>query len=205
MPPKKAGLSKELEPWLQTRILNISENPPRYEASWYGPYNALLSHFFPYTRQFMVKPQPKLRPRRAINPGESISNISLASAGYPVQSHAVLDESRLESDVFIPDFIVAKATESLEADQSLLQVEIKVHTDETSWEMGRVQLQRYMSRHMCSEGSTIYGLLICGGEAEMYKKASKEARTRIHLVGRRCPIKEKEVLDFLYRIAAEHW
>ncbi|KIM70063.1 hypothetical protein SCLCIDRAFT_502065 [Scleroderma citrinum Foug A] len=56
------GPPKTIPRWLQDRLLHAANTNPRYEASWYGPYNLLFSHFFPGDRRFMVKPQHKLCP-----------------------------------------------------------------------------------------------------------------------------------------------
>jgi hypothetical protein len=53
--------SLEPERWLVERLRNITRFDPRFESSWYGPYNALLSHYFPYQQRFLIKPQSKFR------------------------------------------------------------------------------------------------------------------------------------------------
>ena len=57
------------------RLRNTVTSNPHYEATWYGPYNAVLSHYFPYQQRFLIKPQPKLREAIA----ESLSEDSFSS------------------------------------------------------------------------------------------------------------------------------
>ena len=35
--------------------------PPRHKASYYGPFNMLLTTFFPATMHFLVKPQARIQ------------------------------------------------------------------------------------------------------------------------------------------------
>jgi hypothetical protein len=53
---------RPLDQWLDTRLDSTLKENLRYEASWYGPINSLLTHVFPLQQRFMIKPQPKLRP-----------------------------------------------------------------------------------------------------------------------------------------------
>src|ERR1700733_7852100 len=111
--------------WLAGRVRAAGGNlAPRYEASLYGPINCLLTWHFPLARQFMIKPQPKIRPEYIsdIPPGEDQVRTSIDSYGGEVLPR---DEKGGEKRVKIPDFIVVKATASLHDDRPLMIAEIK--------------------------------------------------------------------------------
>src|SRR5258708_14020247 len=111
--------------WLAARLRSAGgELSPRYEASLYGPINCLLVLHFPLTRQYMIKPQGKIRPQYTadIIDDESLVRVSLDSYGGEVLSR---DERGGEQSVKIPDFTVVKATASLHGDRVLLIVEGK--------------------------------------------------------------------------------
>lgn len=85
--------------WKQ-RLHELHLNPPRYEASWYGPLDKLANHVFA-ADCFMVKPQPKIR--RSALPDDGDDNqpfedegLSLDSMGTPVTRDCY----------FEPDFII---------------------------------------------------------------------------------------------------
>lgn len=221
MPKRQAPLANSqvqgpplnVDEWLMKRINNFANDPPRYEASWYGPYNALLWHYFPYKQQFMVKPQPKLRPVytvESLGPQQNVEStqekLSYASAG-----HLVLPRKKRgrESNVVVPDFTVVKASESVgpeNPDRPFLYVEVKPNTEIEEWTTGRNQLHKYMRHHVDTIKTDADGLLICGAEAEIYRqiyKVNKVVPPR--RVGRRCCIKDGPVQEFLHRLSTKNW
>ncbi|KAG6834720.1 hypothetical protein H0H93_007832 [Arthromyces matolae] len=197
----------DIEVWLADRLEALSNAPPRYEASMYGPHNGLLNHFFPTSRVFLVKPQPKLRPsyEAALTIGgdddDYFEENSFSSIGAPVRPRAA---GGREEEVWIPDFIVALATRFIDADFHFLVVEVK--TDDTfgEWEKGRVQLNRYLVRQMTTSPvkKAIFGLLICGGRAEMYRLKSRGPLERI---GDCYSITDLKIRTFLWNLARDRW
>jgi hypothetical protein len=113
-----------LDEWLQRRLASTIEEDLRYEASFYGPINSLLTHVFPLQQQFMVKPQPKLHPVAGMPPpqsdAESSEQVSIDSMNNVVQSRKA---GRVLTDE--PDFIVVKAGFEYGGDLALAVVEVK--------------------------------------------------------------------------------
>jgi len=77
------------------------------EASLYGPINSLLTFHFPVVRQYMIKPQGKIRPQHSsdIADDEEMVRVSLDSYDGEVLSR---DEKGGEQSVKVPDFTVSK-------------------------------------------------------------------------------------------------
>src|SRR5882762_8662415 len=79
-----------LDEWLERRLASTMKEDLRYEASFYGPINSLLTHIFPLCQQFMVKPQPKLHPVAGMPPlhseAESGGRVFIDSMNNVVQS-----------------------------------------------------------------------------------------------------------------------
>jgi hypothetical protein len=142
--------------WL---IRRLKQPKTRFESQLYGPHCALLSHYFPYQRQFLVKPQSKILPEYEPMSNVSfssacaetsftiddcilesstdhIADLSLSSTGVPIIPHSMGGPS---GAVYIPDFIVAKATEFSNADESILIVE-----DKRGYSLSTSQLADYM-------------------------------------------------------------
>jgi hypothetical protein len=96
----------------------------RYEASFYGPINSLLTHVFPLRQRFMVKPQPKLHPVAGMPPphseAESSGRVSINSMKNAVQSRKA---GRVSTDE--PDFIIVKAGFEYGGDLALAIIEVK--------------------------------------------------------------------------------
>jgi hypothetical protein len=74
---------RSLPSWLESRFQDNLTNPSvRFEASQYGPINAILGHVFPIEQTFMVKPQGKLQPlkkteaKETDNPKETDDSMS---------------------------------------------------------------------------------------------------------------------------------
>ncbi|KAG5349367.1 hypothetical protein C0989_004352 [Termitomyces sp. Mn162] len=205
---KEPSWEPELKPekWLQARIKKTAGNTPRYEASYYGPYNCLLCHYFPYQRKFLVKPQPKLRiPYNAdaadFNPdlisAGLVDRISYTSTGYLVIGRDVPGSVFLE-----PDFVVVKATEGIRSDRSLLHVEIKLEDNEERWNMAKVQLIEYMETAAHAEQIPMSGLLICGGRVEIYQMKTLADPAR--RVEKRCAVNSQTLWAFLQAFASEN-
>jgi hypothetical protein len=51
--------------WLAIRLCSAGgQLSPRYESPLYGPINSIrLTWYFPFTLQYMIKPQGKIRPQ----------------------------------------------------------------------------------------------------------------------------------------------
>lgn len=175
MMPNQLLPSLQPEEWLTERLTNVGASDPHYEASWYGPYNALLSHYFPYQQRFLIKPQPRIR-HPFIDDGDfSFSSIEAESSivmdgpitadtDAPVTSFGGL--ARHSGFTFIPDFIVAKATKFTSQDTALLLVEVKVREPAThsAKRSNSYQMNKYMSTlvDQMLEGAKLVGLLVCG-------------------------------------------
>jgi len=115
---------RPLDEWLQRRLASTIEEDLRFEASFYGPINSLLTHVFPLQQRFMVKPQPKLHPVAGMPPpqseAESSERVSIDSMNNVVQSRKA---GRVSTDE--PDFIVVKAGFEYGGDLALAVVEVK--------------------------------------------------------------------------------
>lgn len=135
--------SLQPEEWLTKRLVNTTESSPHFEALWYGVYNALLSHYFPYQQCFLIKPQPKIQ--EPLSKDMDVSFSSAQAESSMVVEHDDDDEPNFATDLSmtsmggfamlggstaIPDFIVTKATEFASHDKALLLVEVKACTQE---------------------------------------------------------------------------
>lgn len=101
----------------------------RYEASFYGPINSFLNKLYDSDQNFLVKAQPRLRRIQQAPPN---ARTSIDSNDQPVQ--------RRDDDP-IPDFVVARGTESLHADVPFLIIEVKnQHVGPSN---GAYQVDRY--------------------------------------------------------------
>jgi hypothetical protein len=225
-----------LEKWVAERLQVLSDQNPRYEASWYGPHNALLNHFFPRERKFLVKCQPKLRPvyetrtnelseeKQAVDrlrsatlnlpeteqdndeasdndTDEYIEDNSLSSTGGPVLPRITPGR---EVDLFVPDFVVAKATRTARADTHLLIVEIKVEDTADNFHIAREQVNAYLDRHLQMDQGcqSIDGMIVCGGSIEVYTLNRQGPSA---LTGGPWRITGRAVRGFLLRIAKQNW
>jgi hypothetical protein len=101
-----------LPTWLHQRFQAMYDNPPHYEASYYGPITMLLTTYFPAHHEFLVKPQPRLRR----SPSVANSTTSLDSYGQTVSTH---------NDDDIPDFLVCLGSTLVDADVPFLLCEVK--------------------------------------------------------------------------------
>jgi hypothetical protein len=132
--------SRKPPTWVYNRITATGGKlGARYEASMYGPINSFLSSYFPAHQNFMVKPQPKLRPEfvpDGSDPGARISHDSYRASVIP-RAFPGLEEGLLS-----PDFIVIKATSEKDNDELLLVVEIK--PKDRSLQNAEEQLVDYM-------------------------------------------------------------
>ncbi|KAG6896157.1 hypothetical protein C0993_008708 [Termitomyces sp. T159_Od127] len=174
--PNNSGPPLKPDLWLQQRLTNLSYPPPQYESSWYGPHNALLSHYFPYQQQFLVKPQSRIRvgPPLAADeldlpsfevevsfdlPGPesaddnlNLDEVSFESTGAPVTSRNAAGQDQS----YIPDFIVCKATQFTTHDRTLLIAEVKVQPAKSRNEKVKfeVQMTDYMKAYAKSHDDT---------------------------------------------------
>ena len=210
-----------LEPewWLVQRLRNITRFDPRFESSWYGPYNALLSHYFPYQQQFLIKPQAKFRAAQ-----EADVSFSSVQAEPSVELDGPPDEDSLRvadlsinsmgflaltssGSTFIPDFIVAKATQFATLDTPLLVVEIKLEesTDKSVWVTYQNQVDEYMGSiaNQMSGNTPLVGLLICGTKVKIFRLESPSDVVKMDKVTR--SINGKTVRELLLKIATDNW
>jgi hypothetical protein len=166
-----AAVVTEPPPWVYLRI-NAAGGPAgaRYEASLYGPINAYLGSYFPVSRLFIIKPQPKLRPDFDIDPNDPTRH-SIDSYHSPVLSRA---EGGKEVPLKEPDFIVAKATADINNDRIIVVIEIKPYGADP--DNARSQLEDYLeivARKYRTDTATpvfhqdLYGLLIVGNRVEI--------------------------------------
>lgn len=172
-------------PWLVGRFQTMFTNPPHFEASWYGPINAILNLFFPVTEGFLVKPQPRLRPPNldAIPVDEPLENaddeheemISVSintsvdfsdlSADFSFDPSAVSYDSHGDlvgfGGDYIPDFIAVNGTSSGNDDVPLCVVEVKRPQD--SMKTSQEQVSYYLERTAYKNPSPdLVALLIMG-------------------------------------------
>ena len=98
-------------PWLLARFETIYADPPHYEASLYGPINALLTVHFPAVDHFLVKPQAHLH--QPPMPGQCTSIDSMC------QHIGTFDDDGN------PDFLVSFGSPQLHLDIPLLIYEMK--------------------------------------------------------------------------------
>ncbi|KAF8130339.1 hypothetical protein EV363DRAFT_1219313 [Boletus edulis] len=202
--------------WLTRRLANVAEFSPRFEASWYGPYNALLSHYFPYQQHFLVKPQPRVR---AVQP--EIGDISFSSIQAD-SSTISSDEANFSADLsmtsmgnfavhggstIVPDFIVTKATEFASHDKALLLVEVKpcmpdIESDMVAYEY---QMDSYMDRiaEQLEEGRRLVGLLVCGTEVTISRLDGPECAIQVDQ--RSHDINSTTIRELLLDIARDNW
>lgn len=90
----------------------MDASPVHYESQYYGPFTAFFVKIFDPNERFLVKAQPRLR--TAIQTANQ--RASLDSNGQTVATNA--DDS-------VPDYVVARGTESLHADVPFLIIEVK--------------------------------------------------------------------------------
>ena len=108
--------------WLPLRFLDCLTTPlAKYEASMYGPFNAVLHHLFPPVDSFMTKPQGLLRTHEEL---DASGRVSIDSMGAPVvpRFNEVKEPSPKQSD-----FLVVKAGPVYGKDVPVVLVEIKRH------------------------------------------------------------------------------
>jgi hypothetical protein len=153
--------------WLLRRLEAASEEPPRYEASLYGPINSILATYFPPQQRFMVKPQGKVRPGYEYDIGE-VERQSFDSYNTPVQPRGRGQGD--EADVKIPDFIVVKGSETMSDDIPLLIVEVK--RDDSDDAVARLQLFEYMEAFSEKIGNVKFkAALVQGSKVSIYTNA----------------------------------
>ncbi|KAH7905854.1 hypothetical protein BJ138DRAFT_1183439 [Hygrophoropsis aurantiaca] len=219
--PANAGPELDFQAWLQHRFLNLEHHPTRYEASLYGPLNGVLTHYFPLDRQFLVKPQPKLRP--AFDPNDvSISSIGVETSFVEEDPDEDLDDPVLqlsfdsdggdvlpramgggEGGVPVPDFFVAKATHFLTNDQTLLIVEVKPGEDPVT-RTDKEQLLEYMELYSLNHQDipSTMGLLVHGVFVRIFTWSGPDTINEAdHVLG----INSREFKQILQRIATDNW
>ncbi|KAF9237716.1 hypothetical protein BU15DRAFT_75708 [Melanogaster broomeanus] len=200
--------------WLQRRLRVFDDIPPRYESSWYGPHNSLFSHFFPGEQQFLVKPQPKIRPsfdpdasfsstmaERSFggsDEGSDFGDISFSSDGGPA-----LPRTRGGGGPnHIPDFIIAKATEFAHQDRTLFIVEVKVDASQ-SLHFASSQLLRYMEAYLANHDDVddLFGLLIRGTKVHVLSLVDRQVVIDENAID----INDQRIWDLLHHIAQQNW
>ncbi|KAN0085720.1 hypothetical protein V8E55_006854 [Tylopilus felleus] len=207
------------EQWLVQRLENIAQFDPRFEASWYGPYNALLSHYFPYQQQFLIKPQPKIRDAEeadvsfssvqaepSIELDESLDEDSFAAVDLSMNSMGFATFTGT-GRIYIPDFIVAKATQFASHDRPLLIAEVKVDepTDEFDWVTYQNQLDEYMDSlsNQMSSDTPLVGLLICGTKVKIFRLEGPGSSITMDRATH--SINSKAVRELLQKISTDNW
>jgi hypothetical protein len=195
--------------WLVDRIKATGSSlKPRYEASLYGPINTLLTWRFPAHRQFMVKPQGKIRPHYATDDAdlgeEGMARLSLDSYRSEVLPRGMIGR---EQGVMVPDFILTKASASLNADRVLAVVEVKPSDMDDLAALG--QLGEYLGMFqdkVTVDGqplfATLYGLLVIGHHVIILTVEGPGAAPK---ESQRYDITSQVVHNFLETIAAENW
>jgi hypothetical protein len=166
---------RPLDEWLQRHLASTIEEDLRFEASFYGPINSLLTHVFPLQQRFMVKPQPKLHPVAGMPPpqseAESSERVSIDSMNNVVQSRKA---GRVSTDE--PDFIVVKAGFEYGGDLALAVVEVKKHEKITrvDWDQALRYLRNISHKNPASDltvylvtGATTYSVQLPMGEEVM--------------------------------------
>lgn len=130
--------------WLPLRFLDCITTPlAKYEASMYGPFNAVLHHLFPLADSFMTKPQGLLRMHR--DPDHTGGRVSIDSMGGPVFHRRVEEPvDSKEPSPKQPDFLVVKAGPAYGKDLPVVVVEIKRH--DTHPHEDQLQMTEYMYR-----------------------------------------------------------
>lgn len=196
--------------------MNLAEFDPRFEASWYGPYNALLSHYSPYQQCFLVKPQPKVREVEPEIGDISFSSIQADSSAISSNEASFSADLSMTSmgnfvvhggSIIMPDFIVTKATEFASHDKVLLLVEVKPRTPETESDMAAYmyQMDSYMDRvaEQLPEGARLVGLLVCGTEVTISRLDGPKGAIRVDQVSH--DINSTTVRELLLDIARDNW
>jgi len=167
---------RPLDEWLQRHLASTIEEDLRYEASFYGPINSLLTHVFPLQQRFMVKPQPKLHPVAGMPPpqseAESSERVSIDSMNNVVQSRKA---GRVSTDE--PDFIVVKAGFEYGGDLALAVVEVKKKRKKimrVDWDQALRYLCNILHKNPAPDltvylvtGATTYSVQLPMGEEDM--------------------------------------
>ncbi|KAL0957265.1 hypothetical protein HGRIS_001079 [Hohenbuehelia grisea] len=88
--------------WIITRLHNMGEMEPRYEASYRGAHNAFLQSYFPASQNFLIKTETRLRqPVTTDDPKQPNERTSIDSNGQHVH---------IRANDGVPDFVVCFAT-----------------------------------------------------------------------------------------------
>src|SRR5882762_3461538 len=166
---------RPLDEWLERRLASTMKEDLRYEASFYGPINSLLTHVSPLRQWFMVKPQPKLHPVAGMPPqhseAESSRRVSIDSMNNAVQSRKA---GRVSTDE--PDFIVVKAGFEYGGDLALAIVEVKKHEKimRVDWDQALRYLHNISHKKPAPDltvylgtGATTYSVQLPMGEEDM--------------------------------------
>ncbi|KAG9079759.1 hypothetical protein FRC06_007501, partial [Ceratobasidium sp. 370] len=114
---------------LLQRIASLQNESPHYEASWYGPLNALLQYYFQLAQRWMIKPQAGIR-RAAPTPGP----------GTSIDSYDRAVDERPDQ----PDFIVCNYGANGRDDRIKLIIEVKAGNRRADVRHGRRQILWYL-------------------------------------------------------------
>jgi len=144
--------------WLLDRFEAIYVNPPHYEASYYGPINALLTVHFPAADRFLVKPQARLR--QPPTPGQ---RTSIDSVGQRVGT--------FDNDGN-PDFLISFGSPQLHQDIPLLIYEVKQEKEsftEAAGQMdGYISWAKEYQRQVTGTPPPIWAVLVIGSESYIF-------------------------------------
>jgi len=159
--------------WVATKVGLLGAYPPRYESSWYGVWNEILTVCFPGYEDMVVKPQSKIRPEpdseAVMRSLGSVGRLSFESDGGNAIARGA---GGVERGILVPDFVVARAMAG--ADATLLIVEIKTtRLTRGQLSIAMDQLGGYATAAMAVKGlRSIYGLLATGPTATLRKFSS---------------------------------
>jgi len=107
-----------------------------------------------------------------------------------------------EPNICIPDFIVAKASEFLTQDVSLLIVEVKVGEPD-SWDS--IQMGTYMEAYIDAhdDAKDLVGLLVWSSMVEIHKYDVTTGMVKVE--PKKHGINSKHIRELLRRISSDNW
>ena len=181
--------------WLKVRLESMFTNTPlRFENSFYGPINGILSHIFPCEMQFLVKPQTVLLPNHPItssiylppdmkrhpDASRSSSRIAEVTANAGSKSHNKKDSiSSIDSlgdrvlprskggwvaNIFIPDFMVVKTTGTEVMGNDVALVLVEVMLNDSHSASSVRQVEDYLECLQTKNYANKFVAFLCMGE-----------------------------------------
>ncbi|KAG6907226.1 hypothetical protein DXG01_009843 [Tephrocybe rancida] len=166
-PNIKPVLPRTTPEWIYKRLASYGERPPHFEASLYGPLNAILVTNYPPEDNFLVKPQTLIR---LDEPNGTRNANSIDSYNANVADN--FGKS--------PDFLVARVTPGSDVDDKVvIVVEVKAYDNKKQKKQRTAkeqlltyltQLQRKRNRTTGEPlylGQNLYGLLVVADNVEI--------------------------------------